>query len=459
MSRSERTSVKTSCLAEPYAEDRQSLHACLLSERPRNKQRTEKRVMNLEMDKNGMDDNCTDVDKLKENITNNNEPTILESKTSFPKKFSDGSNGPVITVQPPKSSNDIPRRRQRRSSDVIDSIGMSIPVSPNRRGSVDGFLTGTSPSDRGYSSSPSSPHSPIKPPDHRRRRLADTIDAACTTQPQPIPDSDEPVGLPTVEAWMPVERDSEEYNMNHPRRGHAVIFNNEEFEMLDMSKRVGSDADVKNLERLYTALGFDIMIYHNKNCHEIKKIIDNLAEQDHSDADCMIVTVLSHGMGTGFILAKDYPYKVESLWAPFTADKCPTLAGKPKIFFIQACRGESLDPGVNLTRRRSRTETDSGSESYKIPTHADFLLAFSSVEGFYSFRNPESGTWFVQCLCEELTQNAHKHDLLKLLTRTARRVALDYESYNDIIPWQHRQKQVPTITSMLIREVYFRPKQ
>jgi caspase-like apoptosis-related cysteine protease len=47
-----------------------------------------------------------------------------------------------------------------------------------------------------------------------------------------------------------------------------------------------------------------------------------------------MITVLSHG-GDGILYAKDTFYKPELLWSFFTADKCPTLAGKPKLFFIQ----------------------------------------------------------------------------------------------------------------------------
>jgi hypothetical protein len=48
----------------------------------------------------------------------------------------------------------------------------------------------------------------------------------------------------------------------------------------------------------------------------------------------MYFAVLSHGE-LGILYASDHPYKPESLWGHFTADKCPTLAGKPKMFFIQ----------------------------------------------------------------------------------------------------------------------------
>jgi len=49
---------------------------------------------------------------------------------------------------------------------------------------------------------------------------------------------------------------------------------------------------------------------------------------------------------------------------------------------LQACCGERLDPGVTLKQGTDRCmETDSIHAAYKIPTQADFLIAYSSVEG------------------------------------------------------------------------------
>lgn len=54
--------------------------------------------------------------------------------------------------------------------------------------------------------------------------------------------------------------------------------------------------------------------------------------------------------------------------------------GKPKMFFLQACQGDKLDGGVNLTA--SRTETDGEiHNTYKIPVQADFLIVYSTVKG------------------------------------------------------------------------------
>jgi caspase-like apoptosis-related cysteine protease len=44
---------------------------------------------------------------------------------------------------------------------------------------------------------------------------------------------------------------------------------------------------------------------------------------------------LSHGE-QGVLYAKDRQFKPETLWDKFSATHCPSLAGKPKMFFIQA---------------------------------------------------------------------------------------------------------------------------
>jgi len=96
--------------------------------------------------------------------------------------------------------------------------------------------------------------------------------------------------------------------------------------------------------------------------------------------------------------------------------------------------------------------------SYKIPTQADFLIANSSVEGYVSWRDSDTGSWFIQSLCKELQEHASSKHFVDILTRTSHRVAIDYESYDKNMSRGHQQKQVPSFTSMLIRDLYFRTK-
>nr|XP_033325091.1 caspase-1-like isoform X2 [Megalopta genalis] len=258
-----------------------------------------------------------------------------------------------------------------------------------------------------------------------------------------------PAGPEGVITQVPV--DSEVYHMNHKRRGVVLIFNHINFKR--MASRKGSVKDSKDLTETFNRLGFEIREYVDTTVPTIVSILKSTAAEDHTDADCLIVVTMSHGE-SGFVYAADTMYPVDMLWAQFTGDRCATLVGKPKLFFIQACRGARLDNGVEM---KVVHETDSA-DVYRIPTHADIMVAYSTFDGFYSWRNPDSGSWFIQALCEELNQNGRTRDLLTIMTFVNRRVAIQYQSFVPQDEHFHQRKQIPSIVSMLTRLVYFGEK-
>ena len=86
----------------------------------------------------------------------------------------------------------------------------------------------------------------------------------------------------------------------------------------------------------------------------------------------------------------------------------------------------------------------------------------SVIVGFYSFRSCR-GSVFILELCEMLRQYSSTLDLLHILTRVNYEVAYSFESrVNPQIPGHEllsRKKQMPSITSMLTKYLYFVPKQ
>ncbi len=56
--------------------------------------------------------------------------------------------------------------------------------------------------------------------------------------------------------------------------------------------------------------------------------------EDHSDADCFVCVILSHGE-EGSVYGTNGIIKLEKIFKNFKGDICPSLAEKPKIFFIQ----------------------------------------------------------------------------------------------------------------------------
>ena len=63
---------------------------------------------------------------------------------------------------------------------------------------------------------------------------------------------------------MPVERDSEVYNMNHPRRGTAIIFNHMYFDQrLGLKQRNGTNVDRDSLKSVLKGLDFEVRVYND----------------------------------------------------------------------------------------------------------------------------------------------------------------------------------------------------
>ncbi|XP_012063639.1 PREDICTED: LOW QUALITY PROTEIN: caspase-1-like [Atta cephalotes] len=247
--------------------------------------------------------------------------------------------------------------------------------------------------------------------------------------------------------------DDEEYNMKHKRRGVAIILNHVHFE--NMGTREGSEKDTLDLKTSLSKLGFDVQIYTDPTFKTISTVLQSTAAEDHTDADCLIVVAMSHGE-SGLLHSADSIYPVDALWNPFTGDQCLSLAGKPKLFFIQACRGMQLDNGVTVFHKTDSIKSDT--LKYSIPAYADILVAYSTYDGFFSWRNPNNGSWFIQALCEELDLHGRSRDLLTIMTFVNRRVAIEYQSYVPQNEKFHAKKQIPSIVSMLTRFVYFHDK-
>ena len=64
--------------------------------------------------------------------------------------------------------------------------------------------------------------------------------------------------------------DTDRYNMDHKRRGLAVIINNVKFK--GKAERFGSDVDYAELKRALVFLGFDIETYKDQTVSQMLRI-------------------------------------------------------------------------------------------------------------------------------------------------------------------------------------------
>ena len=69
------------------------------------------------------------------------------------------------------------------------------------------------------------------------------------------------------------------------------------------------------------------------------QLLARVAHIDHKDYDCLVICILSHGELNHICGTNWRPVAIRDLTGAFQTNRCPSLAGKPKLFFLQACQG------------------------------------------------------------------------------------------------------------------------
>ncbi|XP_046568753.1 caspase-7-like [Haliotis rubra] len=252
---------------------------------------------------------------------------------------------------------------------------------------------------------------------------------------------------------------SNSYKMDHERRGLAVIINN---------TLGGMGKDGESMVDCLTQLGFDVTMYSRQTMKQMKELMRAAAASDHSGCDCFVCVILADG-GDDNVKATDGTVKISSLVAPFKGHICKSLAGKPKLFFMQGCRGRDLDHGVTVGAALSVVGDDADDDdydevdgmpmTYKIPSGADFLLAYSTVAGYQASQNPMAGSYYINALCSALKKYSTTMDLLRILILVNKMVARGFQSSTGRPNNKSPVKQMPSFVSMLTKDLIFTPKE
>lgn len=229
--------------------------------------------------------------------------------------------------------------------------------------------------------------------------------------------------------------------------GKCLIISNDDFPGAPHLHRAGCRVDEHLLLKAFQSLGFNVQLERNLSADEMITALRKASEENHTDLSCFVCVLMSHGE-EGTILGSDQRWiPIKTLTSTMTSDLCPTLRGKPKIFFLQACRGEMYDPGVETDSEEAPQEFTGISDALEV----DFLCCYSTVEGYYAWRNPQTGSVFICELCKML-MDSHL-EIIQILTRVNHLVANHFESYTRDSA-THKKRQMPCFVSRLTKDFY-----
>ncbi|XP_019626604.1 PREDICTED: malignant fibrous histiocytoma-amplified sequence 1 homolog [Branchiostoma belcheri] len=321
--------------------------------------------------------------------------------------------------------------------------------------------------------------------DLRDRTAEDSRDVRCPEVKKTASTSAElvyrPARLSPPTQVKPSQQENDSYKMTSDPRGVALIISNTDF--TDSTRnRPGGAKDLDNLRKICGKLKLQQEIKQNLTAQEIAAVTKDVSKRDHSSYDCFVLFLLSHGAETGVLGTDGEHVSVDSIISSFQA--CKSLVGKPKLFFIQACRGGDRDKGLEQTDSAtdeassvSQTGTeasDGGTEATAsqppptapppapvespdagegtLPTASDRLVMYATVHGHVSWRNSNTGTWLVEALADVITEHADTEELQDMLRMVNAKVA-DFKTETH----EHEYKQQPEITHTLRKRLYFFP--
>uniref|UniRef100_A0A8D2NJD5 Caspase-8 n=1 Tax=Zosterops lateralis melanops TaxID=1220523 RepID=A0A8D2NJD5_ZOSLA len=236
------------------------------------------------------------------------------------------------------------------------------------------------------------------------------------------------------------------YKMKNIPHGYCLILNNYIFKNPSYN-REGTLQDGEAVKKVFTWLQFETIEYMNLEGKTMYDTVKEYSKKDHRNMDCFVCFIFSHGEKDKIKGVDDECINIEDLVSCFTGTNCPSLAGKPKVFFIQACQGSGHHPSVTVEADSTGHLEVDASPLTSIPDKADILIGMATVEDCLSFRSTKTGSVYIQSLCKKMELLCPlRVDLTAILTEVNNEVARrELEG----------SKQMPKITSTLLKQLIF----
>ncbi|XP_060944303.1 CASP8 and FADD-like apoptosis regulator isoform X1 [Limanda limanda] len=198
------------------------------------------------------------------------------------------------------------------------------------------------------------------------------------------------------------------YKFNTTPRGVCVIID-----------CVGNDGDM--LEQTFKALHFNVVLHKYLSVDETYSTLRDISrDRENLKGDAFVCCIISRGMGTHLLGVDTHSngLQLNTVRRLFTADACPMMAGKPKLFFIQTYNGPEFQPCDAMHHQDEDLETDGchGPPRHDIiPTDADVFWSHSCTDE----RQLEQGhhrSMYLKALTDSLLKVRKRNKLVDIHT-------------------------------------------
>lgn len=192
--------------------------------------------------------------------------------------------------------------------------------------------------------------------------------------------------------------------------GVVHIFHNDKFDSPDKEFRIGSIEDVRLLKKTFQGFKMQVNLYENCTVKQVEDKVRKIELKDYANASCIVIVILTHGTRYETVAAKDGSYSIDdTVLFPILRNR--SLRSKPKLLFIQACKG-SMEPG----KFHKDAIQPNGPPD-------EILKCYSTFEGYVAYRT-EKGSLFIQSLCELLQEHGKTSNIKDIMDMVIRNVKI-----------------------------------
>ncbi|KAI6647798.1 Caspase-7-like [Oopsacas minuta] len=171
----------------------------------------------------------------------------------------------------------------------------------------------------------------------------------------------------------------------------------------------------------------------------------NLSDNVPEISSVIFVSISSHGGESGNVLGSDgYGMTVSTMVELFQSNE--NLLGILKVFTMQACKGGKTE--MKFCGADSADPREKGTD---LATKAGgTLIAYSTSEGFVSWRDPGSGSWFLKILHDGVMEPRYRNlHLVEILTVCANLIIQECEENESGTSFKETLSYLSTLTRFL----------
>ena len=175
--------------------------------------------------------------------------------------------------------------------------------------------------------------------------------------------------------------------------------------------------DEASLKSIFRMLGFDVKVHRNLTAAGMESIAEEYSTMEHKGAFFLIIS--SHGGEGDVVYGTDGgEVKVHDLKKRFYATNCPSLAGIPKVFMIDACRRRKRE-GVHRSTPKAAPQSTSSTNTMGNKDTADIMTISRDHSAGY---NENEGSFFIEAFIKVLKKVSADENLTDVMNKVKKKM-------------------------------------